>query len=223
MYISDKDFDSFLNNIVKLLGNKCEIVVHNFENGFEHTVIKILNGHISGREIGACPTSLFFEKFSKLEDISEDIPIYFNRDSKGRVFKSSTTFLHNKEGKVIGAICINFDVTQLINEQRFMKEFLEYETEIGDKEGIEGKEVFTKDVNELMDYYLNKVEEEIGKRPEDMDRTEKIRALAYLDNKGILQIAKAHVRLSKFFHISTYTLYSYLDEIRKGDENNSKQ
>jgi len=216
MYIPEKDFDLFLNNIAKLLGNKCEILVHNFENGFEHTVIKIINGHISGREIGACPTNLFFEKFDSSDDFSDDFAMYFNRDDKGRLFKSSTTFFHNKEGKVIGAICINFDITQFVNEQRFMKEFLEYETEIKDVDNIEEKEVFTKNVNELMDYYLNKVEKEVGKRPEDMDRAEKIRALAYLDNKGILQIAKAHVRLCKFFHISTYTLYTYLDETRKG-------
>ena len=44
---------------------------------------------------------------------------------------------------------------------------------------------------------------------------EKMRALAYLDSRGVFQIAKAHVHLCKFFGISKFTLYNYLDEVRK--------
>ena len=46
-------------------------------------------------------------------------------------------------------------------------------------------------------------------------RQEKMRALAYLDSRGVFQIAKAHVHLCKFFGISKFTLYNYLDEVRK--------
>ena len=48
-----------------------------------------------------------------------------------------------------------------------------------------------------------------------MDKSEKLQALAFLDERGVLQIAKAHVRLCEFFDISKYTLYNYLDEVRR--------
>lgn len=216
MYIEEKDLDSFLNNIAKLLGDKCEIVVHDFTNGLDHTVVKIINGHISNREIGACPSSLFFEKYKDKKDIAGDLPTYFNRDKNGRLFKSSSTFLHDKDGMTTGAVCINLEVTKLVEGQQYMNELLGYGCAGERTAPEENKEVFYNNVSELMDYYLTKVKEKTGKEPEDMNKKEKIKALAYLEDKGILQIAKAHVRLCEFFHISTYTLYAYLDEIRKG-------
>lgn len=65
-----------------------------------------------------------------------------------------------------------------------------------------------------MDGYLDEVEREIGKPAPQMNRAEKLRALAYLDSRGVLQINKAGVRLCEFFGISKFTLYHYLDEIR---------
>ena len=56
---------------------------------------------------------------------------------------------------------------------------------------------------------------EVGKPASEMNRQEKMRALAYLDSRGVFQNAKAHVHLCKFFGISKFTLYNYLDEVRK--------
>ena len=48
-----------------------------------------------------------------------------------------------------------------------------------------------------------------------MTKEEKMRALQYLDEKAVLQITKANVRLCQFFQILKFTLYHYLDEIRE--------
>ena len=63
--------------------------------------------------------------------------------------------------------------------------------------------------------FFSEVEREVGKPASEMNRQEKMRALAYLDSRGVFQIAKAHVHLCKFFGISKFTLYNYLDEVRK--------
>ena len=75
-------------------------------------------------------------------------------------------------------------------------------------------EKFVRNVQELMDACLDEVEREIGKPALRMNREEKLRALSYLDSRGVLQINKAGVRLCEFFGISKFTLYHYLDEIR---------
>lgn len=202
----------FTNNLGNLLGPKCEIVVHDFTRDLEHTIVHIVNGALSGRALNGCPTNLFFENYHKMVQEEVRFREYYTTTKDGRTIRSSTTFLKDDEGKIVGAICVNIDVTSF--------EMLRGELDrmIGSKGQIDsgvGNERFVKSVQELMDQYLDEVETEIGKPAAVMDKSEKKRALAFLDSKGIFQIAKAHRRLCEFFNISKFTLYNYLDEVRE--------
>lgn len=201
----------FLNNIGALFGENCEIVLHDFTGNYEKTIIHIVNGHLSNRKIGDCPSSFFFEHLVEGEIVMEDKPVYFNTIQKGRILKSSTTFLKDKNDKIVGSVCINFDVTSFFTVQSVLSGFLNEAREDATQE----REILVRNVSELLEYYLVQCEKEIGKPAVTMNREEKMRALKYLDEKGALQITKANVRLCRFFQISKFTLYHYLDEIRE--------
>jgi predicted transcriptional regulator YheO len=47
-----------------------------------------------------------------------------------------------------------------------------------------------------------------------MNKEEKIRALDYLDQKGVFKITKTSLLLCDAMQISKYTLYNYLEEAR---------
>lgn len=96
-----------------------------------------------------------------------------------------------------------------------MSSFLGYNV---DKKQPQPNEVYYRNVDELLDYYLELAEEKIGKPVGMMDKIDKMQALAFLDEKHVLQITKASVKLCEFFGISKFTLYHYLDEIRKEQE-----
>lgn len=209
------DFDfikRFTENLGALLGTNCEIVVHDFTGDLDHTIVHIVNGAVSGRELNGCPSNLFFEHFSTLEQDQSFLKEYYTTTEDGRTIRSSSTFLTDEEGKIVGCICINMDITHLISCGTQLNQL------IGQKAMAEShafKERFVKNVQELMNQLLEEVEQEIGKPASEMDKAEKLRALAFLDSRGVLQIAKAHVRLCEFFNISKFTLYNYLEEVRK--------
>ena len=52
-----------------------------------------------------------------------------------------------------------------------------------------------------------------------MTKEDKIRAIRYLNDAGAFLITKSGDRVSKFFGISKYTLYSYLDEAKQSSDN----
>ena len=54
----------------------------------------------------------------------------------------------------------------------------------------------------------------IGKPMMLMNKEEKIRALDYLDQKGVFKITKTSLLLCDAMQISKYTLYNYLDLAR---------
>lgn len=210
MYIDYEFVERFVENIAALLGDKCEIVIHDFTEGYDETIVKIVNGHVSGRTVGNPPTNLFFEIIADQEATSKDLPIYFTTTPSGAIIKSSTTFIRNKRQTIIGAICINLDITDLVQSQEYMEKFTGYSRGEAPRSG----ELYAQSLGEIVEHYLKRVEEQIGKPAHEMNKKEKMRALAFLDEKGILQMAKANVRLCEFFNISKYTLYNYLDTIR---------
>jgi len=203
----------FLNHIAALFGEGCEIVLHDFTGDYDSTIVYIVNGQVSGRKIGDCPSSFFFEHLVNGEIQMDDKPVYFNTTQKGKMLKSSTTFLRDKNNKIVGSVCINFDVTSFFSAQSMLDNFLNY-GEQKNNSPQEG-EILVSNVNELLEYYLIQCEKEIGKPAAVMQKEEKMKALEYLDKKGALQISKASIRLCQFFQISKFTLYHYLDEIRE--------
>lgn len=51
-----------------------------------------------------------------------------------------------------------------------------------------------------------------------MTKEDKIRAIRFLDDSGAFLITRSGPKVCQYFGISTYTLYSYLDEIRNTGE-----
>ena len=161
----------FLNHIAALFGEGCEIVLHDFTGSYDNTIVYIVNGQVSGRKIGDCPSSFFFEHLVNGEIQMDDKPVYFNTTQKGKMLKSSTTFLRDKNNKIVGSVCINFDVTSFFSAQSMLDNFLNY-GEQKNNSPQEG-EILVSNVNELLEYYLIQCEKEIGKPAAVMQKEEK--------------------------------------------------
>ncbi len=200
-----------IRNLASLFGDKCEIVVHDYRSGLDHTIIDIVNGHVSGRSIGGCPSESVVEMLSKDMDHPDNELVYFTNSEKGKIIKSATTYIKDSDNHIIGSVCVNMDITDMILAENTLKTFINYTPTAP---AIENSEVLVRNVDELLQYYLSEAERIIGKPTSLMNKEEKIQALRYLDQKGAFKIAKASVTLCEAFQISKYTLYSYLDEAR---------
>lgn len=206
--------DTFLNRLAENIGifggKRCEVVVHDFREGSDTTISKIVNGHVTGRSEGGPPTNLFFETAAVASNgFYEDIPLYYSRLPDNSVIKSSSTFIHDEKGKVIGAICINLDVSDDIMEVS-RQESATPQTE------SQENELYAKDITEILVHYVLLAEEQIGKPAAEMNRADKMQALKFLDKHGIFQISKAGIYLCEHFRISKFTLYNYLNAVREG-------
>ena len=75
----------------------------------EHSVMQIVNGHHSGRKIGAPITDLALGMLSQIENSKDHSAIsYFNRRQDGVILKSTTIPIPGEGNRIIGMICINF-------------------------------------------------------------------------------------------------------------------
>ena len=99
--------------IAEQFGPNCEVVLHDLTKPYENTIVAIWNGHVTGRKLGDGGTDAGL-KILKGTAQPEDTYNYINSTRNGQILRSSSKYLKDKEGRVVGSMCINFDITEIL-------------------------------------------------------------------------------------------------------------
>ena len=208
----DKDFEfaaRAAKGIAGQFGRNCEVVIHDLRGGdTEHSIIAIENGHVTGRSVGDGPSHIVLESLKETSESLEDRVSYLTKTSDGRVLRSTTLFIRDEGGKVIGLMGINYDISMLVAVDGVIRDLTGTDTQTSEPESI------SRNVADLLDELLEQSVRLIGKPTALMSKDDKIRAIKFLDDSGAFLVTKSGPKVCEYFGISTYTLYSYLDEIR---------
>ena len=203
--------------IARQFGNDCEVCIHDLQaNDLEHTICYIINGHVSGRKIGDGASKIVLETLEALkkgDNVSDHLG-YRTHTSDGRILKSSTIFLKDESGKYRFILGINHDMTNFINAQSALSNIVENIEAAG--EDIYGQIPLS--VNDLLDNLIEQSVKLVGKTPALMTKDEKVKAIKFLQDAGAFLITKSGDKISQFFGISKFTLYSYIDQAKAVDE-----
>ena len=203
--------------IARQFGNDCEVCIHDLQaNDLEHTICYIINGHVSGRKIGDGASKIVLETLEALkkgDNVSDHLG-YRTHTSDGRILKSSTIFLKDESGKYRFILGINHDMTDFINAQSALSNIVENIEAAG--EDIYGQIPLS--VNDLLDNLIEQSVKLVGKTPALMTKDEKVKAIKFLQDAGAFLITRSGDKISQFFGISKFTLYSYIDQAKTVDE-----
>ena len=94
-------YKSVLDGLAAYLGDGYEIVLHSLHD-LDHSVIKIINGHYTGRREGFPITDLALSMLAKIEERPDTNCItYFNRNQKGEPLKSATIVIRNHSHQLL--------------------------------------------------------------------------------------------------------------------------
>jgi len=185
-------------------GKNTEFVLHDLTKDYSHTIVAIENNAITGRNVGDGGTNLGLEVLRNPPNTNGDLYNYFNRAPDGRLLRSSTLYFRNSAGEVIGSLCINTDITPLVQTQNFLQEI----TRVGSSQQVE--EVFANRVEDLFQFFIRESLSRAGKDVSAMTMEDKIEVIRFLDSKGFFHISHAGEEACKFLSISKFTLYKYL-------------
>lgn len=199
----------FAKGIAATIGKNCEVVIHNLEAP-ESSVVYI-TGNVTNRSIGAPITNLVLETLRTTGDKSEDLICYQTVTRDGKTLKSSTMFIRDKSGKIIGCMCINVDLTEFLFCQKIIGQFTE--SPGGTSSNIKN-EYFAQDVNEVIENLIKHVIDSSKLPVAMMQKEDKIQVVNELDKKGVF-LAKGSVeQVASVLGVSRYTIYNYLEETR---------
>lgn len=212
-YVMD-NFD-MLSRIIKGIaaqfGENCEVVLHDLTKNYEHTIVAIENGHVTGRKVGDSGTNMGLEILRGTSSGADQYN-YVNRTLDNKIIKSSSIYLKDSNGDITGSICINFDITGLLSGQKELQSFINLQPENAMSEHFSGN------IDDILDYLIGQSLDLIGKPINDMTKKDKMKAIEFLDKKGIFLIMKSMDKVADRFQISKFSIYNYLDEIRGTEE-----
>lgn len=201
--------------IARQFGPNCEVVVHDLaSNDPEHSIVAIENGHVSGRRVGDGPSHVVLEALRDGGAVLEDRLSYLTRSDDGKILKSSTIYLRDDDGTAIGVFAINYDITLMLAMGEALKGFTATEAPQEEPEHI------SRNVADLLDELIEQSVRLVGKPVALMNKEDKVKAIQFLNDTGAFLITKSGFKVCKYFGISKYTLYSYIDEAKSASEKN---
>ncbi len=196
--------------LVKMFGSRCEVAVHDLADLKKSLIY--LAGNVTGREIGCPITDLVLNELAKHPSDIEDIPNYKTKSGHGITMKSSTVFLRDDEEKVIGALCINYDISLMMQYGAELEEFINFDA------AEDKSENFYTTVQDVIQNMVDQVLTSFKKAPSLLTLEEKIECVRLLEVKGAFLIKGSTEYLASVLGVSKYTVYNYLHKIRTQNE-----
>jgi predicted transcriptional regulator YheO len=199
--------------IANTFGKNCEVILHDVRNP-QSSVIAIANGHITGRTVGS-PMSEYGLADLRRGQFDKPRLNYSKKTKDGKLIRSSSLFIKDEKGKLIGFLCINYDISELTIARNIINDL----TSIIDDSAFDedSDESYGSTVNEMLSSIVSKTLDSVGKPVAFISKEEKVNIVQLLDAKGVFLIKGAIDYVAKVLCVSRYTVYNYLDEIRVND------
>lgn len=214
-----KVFFPVVDCLADFLGDTSEVVLHDLARADE-SIVKIRNGHITGRKVGGPLTDVALKMLKEAEEGKDISGTYYPLTKDGHLLKSNAVIIRDTSGKPIGILAINGDVRPL---QVLQEELRGMSDRIEDL--LKGSTAFIPSSiqNEnfgnspiiVLEDIIREIILKKGKNSESQSMEDKLDIIGSLEDKGVFYMKKAVVLTSEALNVSPPSIYRYLDLIRR--------
>lgn len=197
--------------IAAQFGSNCEVVVHDLSRHPDHSIVAIFNGHVTGRKVGDGASHVVIEQLQSNDPEPKDHLCYLTKTPDGKILKSSTVYIRNSKGKVSAIFSINYDISKLLMVESAVRDLISTGEE---PQQTEPEKIVN--INDLLDDLIEQSVALVGKPVALMNKDDKVKAIRFLNQNGAFLVTKSGDKIAKYFGISKYTLYSYIDSKQEG-------
>lgn len=206
-----ENYKRIARGVAELFGRNCEVVIHDFDK-LPNSLVHI-EGEVTNRKLGAPITDLVLREMRRKGRDIKDFRNYPTLTVDGRKMKSFTSFIRDADGEVIGAFCINFDISNFVNAIGLLEDFCRVETGTEDR-----TETFASSLNETVEAVMERAVKSMGKLPSAMSKAERVQFVGSLEDQGVFLIKGSVELVAQAMGVSRYTIYNYLKEVHARTE-----
>ena len=206
------DMLAFLKNeargIATMFGPNCETLVHDMTRP-GHPILAIYNGSVTGRDVGSTA-----DIFGDIGDYDETI--YKNKDytnqmvlsRDGRTLKSTTFNIVGDDFHF--ALGINMDITHMVRATQMLSEMTATSGDL--------QQTLMQDARSQLEELLRECISAVGKDPEQMKKTDRMRIIRMLYKRRAFTYQKSVAIVAERLNVSRYTVYKYMHELEEAEQ-----
>ncbi|MEH6993392.1 PAS domain-containing protein [Neobacillus drentensis] len=201
----------------KVLGSQYEVVLHVVTSEEEAYIGAIANGEVSGRSLNSGLTDLARNmiKDKKYKDY-DYLFNYIGKMANGKEFSSSTYFIKDSEGELLGLLCFNFDTSKhkLVAQEilQLANIRLPISKMVSDTQNDEYVEHFP---GSIQDIIYDVVDFDLFQSDLLLTKEKKISIIKELNDRNVFQMKGAVQEVSSTLKISEASIYRYLQLIQR--------
>lgn len=195
-----------LDGLGAYLGEGYELVLHSLES-LEHSVIKIINGHYTGRKEGSPITDLALKMLGELEkDPGRTVSPYYNKNKSGSVLRSCTIPITGEHGRIIGLLCMNFHME--IPLSNILQTLAPPQSTV--TAAAAPAETFSDSIDDLILSSLSETREAVYSDPNISSANKNKEIVLQLYQRGIFNLKDAVIKVAEQLNISKNTVYMHI-------------
>lgn len=210
--MSKEDMLTFLKNqakgIATMFGPNCETLIHDMTR-HGHPILAIYNGTVTGREVGS--TADIFGDIGDYDETVYEKKDYTNQlviSRDGRTLKSSTFNVIGEDYHF--AFGINMDITNMVRANQMLAEMTATSGDL--------QQTLMQDSRSQLEELLRECMSAVGKEPEKMKKTDRMRVIRMLYKRRAFTYQKSVAIVAEQLNVSRYTVYKYMHEMEEAEK-----
>ena len=197
----------------EVCGPSYEILIHDVSEP-NHSIVKIVNNHISQREVGSPLTDLAMNLIETQEyKTKSHVANYLGKTKEGRHLVASTFFI-KENGELIGLLCVNHDTHAIQDIFDDLEIFIENHALYPNPDKAKYQENFDNNINDHMFEIVDKEINGSSVAPDRMTTSEKKAIISKLNDYGVFAVRGMIPYIAKQLCTSEPTIYRYLREVK---------
>ncbi|WP_439658755.1 helix-turn-helix transcriptional regulator [Lentzea sp. HUAS TT2] len=197
-----------IEGIVATFGRSCEVVLHDYRDQ-ERSVVAVA-GSVTGRVPGDAMSEIGLRVLAAGDDARNEVG-YLTRAQDGRVLKCTTLPLRDVDGTLIGALCINIDMSAITRATGVLSDLLG----LSAAEETTATTDFSGDLDQVVESLVKRAERAHAVPVAALGRDERLTLVRSLHEAGVFSLRGAPARIAKRLGISRTGLYNDLAELKK--------
>lgn len=197
--------------IAATFGRSCEVVLHDYRDP-ERSVVAVA-GAVTGRGAGDAMSGIGLRVLAAGAEARNEVG-YLTRTRDGRVLKCTTLPLRDVDGTVIGALCVNIDLSAINRAAGVLSDLLGLSAPPPADAPVPTTD-FSGDLDQVVDSLVERAERTHAMPVAALGREQRLALVRALHEAGVFALRGAPARIARRLGISRAGLYNDLACLRK--------
>ena len=221
--------------IGRAAGERTEVVLHDLSDPL-HSVVYVVNGAVTDRAVGQGLRHLVVEMLTAQARGTDLLPVWWYR-YQAKLIRCTTKLIRDADGKLVGALCVNEDVTQDFSQFESLRRRLpggrkltltlpDENAILWDDESVvsvKGNAVKSHGtVRDTVFKLITALAEEEGLTGKTPSREERRRFVELLNDREVFLVKGSVEYAADVIGVSKVTIYSDLDAVRRRQADEGK-